>query len=182
MTALRLKVAAQVLAVALVAALLALLGWKVTHQQGRNLVSDVSNDRKPAAPEFTLSRLDRDGELALESLRGKVVLVNFWATWCDPCKNEIPRLQAAWNRYEKRGVVFVGVDVNDFRGHARDLIRRYGVTYPNVFDGAGRALAKYGGLPLPKTFLIDRRGRVVDYHVGEMTEADIKRVLGAVRA
>jgi cytochrome c biogenesis protein CcmG, thiol:disulfide interchange protein DsbE len=181
--ALRLKLAAQVLALLLVAGLLVLLGWKVSHQESGKLLSDVSKGSKPEAPSFRLSRLDTSGHLELASLRDKVVLINFWATWCDPCKRELPRLQRAWQQYRGRDVVFVGVDAQDFDDGARKAIRKYGMTYPVVYDGSGKVLGRYGGLPLPKTFVIDRRGRIVDYHYGELSDGDIERLLkGALRA
>jgi cytochrome c biogenesis protein CcmG, thiol:disulfide interchange protein DsbE len=178
----RLKLAAQVAALLLVAALLGLLGWKVTHQESGKLLSSVSKGSKPTAPSFKLSRLDRSGHLELTSLHDKVVLINFWATWCDPCKRELPRLQRAWQRYRSRDVVFVGVDAQDFDDGARRAIRKYGMTYPVVYDGAGKVLARYGGLPLPKTFVLDRRGRIVDFHLGELDDPDIRRLLdGALK-
>ena len=178
----RLKLAAQVSALILVAGLLALLGWKVTHQEGGKLLSNVSQGKNPAAPSFRLSRLDRSGHLELASLRNKVVLINFWATWCDPCKRELPRLQRAWQRYRGRDVVFVGVDAQDFDSGARKAIRKYGMTYPVVYDGSGKVLSRYGGLPLPKTFVVDRRGRIVNYHLGELDDPDIQRLVdGALK-
>ena len=174
----RLKLAAQALALVLVAGLLGLLGWKLAHQEGGDLLDDVSKNRRPPAPAFELPRLDTGRELGLASLRGKVVLVNFWATWCDPCRKEIPRLQEAWTRYRGGDVVFIGVDTQDFRGDARRALRKYGVTYPNVYDGTGRVLKRYGGLPLPRTFVLDRRGRIVSYYFGELGEDDITRVVG----
>jgi cytochrome c biogenesis protein CcmG, thiol:disulfide interchange protein DsbE len=175
--ALRLKLAAQVLALLLVAGLLVLLGWKVRHQESGKLVSNVADGKKPEAPSFRLSRLDSGGHLELASLRDKVVLINFWATWCDPCKRELPRLQRAWRQYRGRDVVFVGVDSQDFDSNARKAIRRYGMTYPVVYDGSGKVLGRYGGLPLPRTFIVDRRGRIVSYHFGELTDPDIRRLL-----
>jgi cytochrome c biogenesis protein CcmG, thiol:disulfide interchange protein DsbE len=181
--ALRLKLAAQVLALLLVAGLLVLLGWKVRHQESGKLVSNVADGKKPDAPSFRLSRLDSGGHLELASLRDKVVLINFWATWCDPCKRELPRLQRAWRQYRGRDVVFVGVDSQDFDSNARKAIRRYGMTYPVVYDGSGKVLGRYGGLPLPRTFIVDRRGRIVSYHFGELTDPDIRRLLdGALKA
>lgn len=174
----RVKLAGQALALLLVAGLLVLLGWKLTHQEGGELLDDLANDRRPPAPVFTLPRLDARGELALTSLRGNVVLVNFWATWCDPCRREMPRLQKAWRRYRDQDVVFVGIDAQDFRGYARRALRRYGVTYPNAYDRKGSVLARYGGLPLPRTFVLDRRGRIVAYHFGELRDEDIARVVG----
>jgi cytochrome c biogenesis protein CcmG/thiol:disulfide interchange protein DsbE len=179
--ALRLKLAAQMLALLLVAGLLVLLGWKVSHQESGKLLSNVSKGSKPDAPSFRLSRLDRSGHLDLATLRNKVVLINFWATWCDPCKRELPRLQRAWQRYRGRDVVFVGVDSQDFDSGARKAIRKYGMTYPIVYDGSGKVLARYGGLPLPRTFVLDGRGRIVNYHLGELTDPDIERLLERAR-
>src|SRR5215510_13791268 len=105
----RLKLVLQGLTVAVVLGLLALLVWKVTHEEDAAKVGD-------AAPAFDLSRLDAPGKLALASYRGKVVVLNFWASWCAPCKQEAPRLEAAWNRYRQQGVVVVGVDAQDFSG------------------------------------------------------------------
>jgi cytochrome c biogenesis protein CcmG/thiol:disulfide interchange protein DsbE len=179
----RLKLAAQVLAVGLVAALFGLLGWKVTHQgSGAELVNKASAGKKPAAPDFRLARLDGDGHVDLKSLRGKVVLVNFWASWCDPCKREMPRLEQAYRQYRARGVEFVGVDAQDFESSAKREMRRVGTSYPVGYDGAGKVLGSFGGLPLPKTFVIDRRGRIAKVYFGQLESADIDRLLnGALK-
>ncbi|HEU5213626.1 MAG TPA: TlpA disulfide reductase family protein [Gaiellaceae bacterium] len=179
----RLKLAAQVLAVALVAGLFGLLGWKVTHQGGgAELVKKASEGKKPVAPDFRLARLDGGGHLDLKSFRNKVVLVNFWASWCDPCKREMPRLEQAYRRYRDRGVVFLGVDAQDFDSSAKREVLKVGTSYPVVYDGAGKVLGRYGGLPLPRTFVIDRRGRLVDFQLGELEQADINRLVdGALR-
>jgi cytochrome c biogenesis protein CcmG/thiol:disulfide interchange protein DsbE len=179
----RLKLAAQVLAVALVAGLFGLLGWKVTHQGGgAELVRKASEGKKPVAPDFRLARLDGAGDLDLKSFRNKVVLVNFWASWCDPCRREMPRLEQAYRQYRDRGVVFLGVDAQDFDSSAKREVRKVGTSYPVGYDGAGKVLGRYGGLPLPRTFVIDRRGRLVDFHLGELERADINRLLdGALK-
>jgi cytochrome c biogenesis protein CcmG, thiol:disulfide interchange protein DsbE len=163
----RLKLGAQVLAVALVAGLLALLIWKVA--QGSHKEAATGK----AAPDFTLSRLDRPGELRLSSLRGKAVVLNFWASWCDPCEKEAPALQAAAKRWGKQ-VVVLGVDVNDFRGDARGFMRKYGLTYPVVHDNKNVTSPKYGLTGLPETFFIDRRGRVVRHIPGEVRAAELR--------
>ena len=123
MTAARLKLGAQALAVGLVALLLALLVWKLAKGNGKEAALGKS------APNFTLSRIDKTGSLQLASLRGKVVVLNFWASWCYPCKQEAPALAAASKRWPGR-VVVLGVDVNDFAGDARKFARKYGLQLP----------------------------------------------------
>ena len=164
---LRWKHGLQALTVAVVLGLLALLIWKVVHQdKGVTL----GGGRTPPAPQFALSRLDAPGKLKLASLRGKVVVLNFWASWCAPCKSEAPRLEAAWQRYRDRGVVVVGVDGQDFSGDARRFMRKHGITYPNVHDGPGDIGTKYGVTGFPETYFVDRRGRLVgDRVVGEVS-------------
>lgn len=167
----RLKLAGQGAALGLVAALLGLLVWKVaTQDDPGGAAAAFQRGERTMAPAFTLERLDGDGRLSLESLRGKVVVLNFWAAWCEPCKREVPLFQDAFERYRDEGVTFLGVDTNDFSGNAKRFIERYDVTYPNVRDGSGRVLTRYGGLPLPRTFVIDRAGFVNGYIFGEVRE------------
>jgi cytochrome c biogenesis protein CcmG, thiol:disulfide interchange protein DsbE len=155
----RLRLAAQVAAVGVVAALLGLLAWKVA-QGDSEVTAELRRGGTPTAPAFTLERLDGKGDLAIESLRGKAVVLNFWASWCGPCKDETPLLQEAWGRWKDRGVVFVGIDVKDFRGDARDFLARYGVTYPNVYDGKGSTVGRYGVTGFPETYFVDGKGKV----------------------
>jgi cytochrome c biogenesis protein CcmG, thiol:disulfide interchange protein DsbE len=163
----RLKLGGQALAVALVLGLLALLIWKVA--QGSQNEAKLG---KPA-PDFTLSRLDRPGSLQLSSLRGKVVVLNFWASWCYPCKREAPALQAASKRWGKQ-VVVLGVDINDPGGDARGFMRKHGLTYPVVHDNKNVTSPKYGLSLLPETYFIDRRGRIVRHVAGEVQAADLR--------
>jgi cytochrome c biogenesis protein CcmG, thiol:disulfide interchange protein DsbE len=174
----RLKLVGQGAAVGLVVALLGLLVWKVAHQDapGGAAAAFERGERK-AAPGFTLERLDGRGRVSLVSLRGKVVVLNFWASWCGPCKKEAPLFQDAFERYRGRGVAVVGVDTNDYSGSAKRFLERYGVTYLNVRDRSGRVLAKYGGLPIPRTFLIDRSGRVNGYIFGEIRAEGLDRAI-----
>jgi cytochrome c biogenesis protein CcmG/thiol:disulfide interchange protein DsbE len=159
-----LRLAAQSLALAGVAGLLALLVWDVTHSND-GVAGKVEAGTLVRAPDFTLPRLDRAGTLRFSSLRGHAVVVNFWASWCGPCKEEAGLLQRASERWRSRGVVFLGIDGEDFPSRARSFIRRRGVTYPNVRDGDGSMIRAYGLSGYPETFFVDRRGRVV-YHVG----------------
>ena len=172
----RLKLGAQALAVALVAGLLALLIWKVA--QGSQNKAKLG---KPA-PDFTLGRLDRPGSLQLSSLRGKVVVLNFWASWCQPCKLEAPDLAASAKKWSGR-VVVLGVDVNDPSGDARGFMRKYGITYPIVHDNKNVTSPKYGLTGLPETFFLDRRGRIVSHVISGIKAADLQRgVEEALRA
>jgi cytochrome c biogenesis protein CcmG/thiol:disulfide interchange protein DsbE len=155
----RIRLAAQGAAVAVVVALLGLLVWKVTRGESE-VTSELSRGGTPTAPAFTLEQLDGGGPLTLASLRGKAIVLNFWASWCGPCKDETPLLQAGWKRWRNRDVVFVGVDVKDFRGDARSFLARYDVTYPNVYDGKGSTVGRYGVTGFPETYFIDSRGKV----------------------
>jgi cytochrome c biogenesis protein CcmG/thiol:disulfide interchange protein DsbE len=155
------RLTAQALAVALVAGLLALLVWRVAHDDHNAVAQALAAGRQPAAPSFDLERLDGNGRLDLGSLLGKKpVVLDFWASWCVPCIGEAKRLTAAHARYGDR-VAIVGVDTKDFAPDARRWRRKHGVTYPSVHDGDGKVLAKWGGLPIPRIFFIDRRGKVV---------------------
>jgi cytochrome c biogenesis protein CcmG/thiol:disulfide interchange protein DsbE len=172
----RLKLAGQIGAVGLVVALLGLLVWKVVDDDRADVAGSFTKGRATEPVDFELTRLNGEGSLKLSSLRGKVIVVNFWAAWCDPCKSEAPRFQSAYERYRGR-VEFVGVDTADFSGDAREFIERYGVTYPNVRDPGTQVLEDYGGLPLPRTFVIDRSWRVSGYIYGEARAEELQSVI-----
>lgn len=157
----RAKLVGQGLALLAVAALLALLVWRVVMDDRSDVPGDVAAGKAPPAPGFALPRLDEDGTLSLASLRGKAVVVNFWASWCAPCKEEAPLLERAWQRYRENGLVVVGVDARDFRGDALAFARKNGLTYPIVHDGPGETATDYGVDAFPETFVIDRKGRVL---------------------
>lgn len=152
----RLRLGAQGAAVLAVAALLALLVWKLTHQP---------HVARGKAPNFQLQRIDAEGKLSLAGFRGKAVVLNFWASWCVPCKEEAPRLEAASRKWGRRGVVVIGIDSQDFTGDARRFARRYGLSYPLVHDGPGEIRDLYGVSGFPETFFVDRGGRIVGDHI-----------------
>jgi cytochrome c biogenesis protein CcmG/thiol:disulfide interchange protein DsbE len=166
----------QSLAATLVVGLLALLGLRLASaSQSRALAADVAAGKAPAAPGFTLRRLDRTGTVSLSSLRGRVVVLNFWASWCGPCKHEAPLLEAASRRYRRDGVVVVGIDSQDFASDARSFTRRFRLDYANLHDGPGEVSARYGVQGFPETWFVDRRGRLVaDHVVGPLTAARLR--------
>jgi cytochrome c biogenesis protein CcmG/thiol:disulfide interchange protein DsbE len=171
----------QGLAVGLVVLLFALLVWKLVSDEGGDLARRAERGERPQAPAFTLERLDEDGTLSLSSLQGKAVAVNFWASWCIPCKEEAPTLERAWTENRAKGLVVLGVDAKDFREDARRFMRRYELTYPVVFDGPGKTLGRYGVTGFPETFVLDRRGRVVEAFVGAIaSEGERDRLRDAI--
>jgi cytochrome c biogenesis protein CcmG/thiol:disulfide interchange protein DsbE len=137
----------------------------------------VQEGKTPAAPLFTLPRLEGEGKVALSSFGEKVVVLNFWASWCVPCKREASRFEEIWQRHRQDGLVVLGVDTLDFDGDGRRFLRKYGLTYPNVHDGRGVVLGDYGGVPLPKTFFI-KGGRIVGYIFGEAREEELADAVG----
>jgi cytochrome c biogenesis protein CcmG/thiol:disulfide interchange protein DsbE len=112
------------------------------------------------APDFELPLLDGGGSLRLSDLRGDIVVLNFWASWCSPCRLEAPDLQSAWEDYRGRGVRFVGVDELDDRFAAKGFVREFAITYPSVFDPSGSLADDYGFIGLPATYVIDREGQI----------------------
>jgi cytochrome c biogenesis protein CcmG/thiol:disulfide interchange protein DsbE len=157
----RAKVVAQGLALAGVVALLGLLVWKIAFEDTGGVAAQLDRGETPVAPLFVLERLDREGTLSLAELRGKAVVLNFWASWCIPCKDEAPLLEEAWQRHRDRGLVVVGVDAQDFKGDARSFMKRFGLSYPVVYDGKGSTLGRYGITGFPETFFVDREGNLV---------------------
>lgn len=151
--------AGQVAAVAVVVSLMGLLVWKAAQGESE-VTAELKRGGTPTAPIFSLERLDGGGELSLSAFRGKTVVLNFWASYCGPCRDETPLLQKSWQRWRSKDVMFVGVDLWDFRGDALAFMRRYGVTYPNVHDGKGSTIGRYGVTGYPETYLIDGSGRV----------------------
>jgi cytochrome c biogenesis protein CcmG, thiol:disulfide interchange protein DsbE len=126
-------------------------------------------------PEFTLERLDGKGTISSDDLRGKPVILNFWASWCEPCKEELPLFQQAWEDYADRGVTVLGVNLRDARANAKAFVGKHDVTYPVVVDDdetLARAL-DVGGLP--ETFFI-----APDWSFQAVGEGSGTVVLGAV--
>lgn len=136
-----------------VVAFLALLAFAVRQRGAPPLASGV-------APDFELTTFDGD-KIVLSQLRGKAVVVNFWASWCIPCRDEAPALQRAWETYRDRGLVIIGVDYVDTDAEARKFIAEFKQTYPNGPDLGTRISQAYRISGVPETYFIDREGRLL---------------------
>jgi cytochrome c biogenesis protein CcmG/thiol:disulfide interchange protein DsbE len=134
---------------------------------------------RPAAA-FSVTTFSGD-PVSLQGLRGKVVMLNFWASWCVPaCYEEAPGLERAWREYKDKGVVVVGVDIQDKEEAARKFMAEFGYSFPNAPDPGGRVAIDYGVYGVPETFFIDRKGRVRFKRVGSLTEELARQHLDAL--
>ena len=125
------------------------------------------------APRFTLPDLsDPSATLSLAQLRGRPVLVNFWASWCVPCRKEAPLLEVTYRRVGGR-VAFLGVDTNDTRAAALSFLRQTGVTYPSVYDPHATAATAYGLFGLPTTVFVSPEGRILERNVGALSSGSL---------
>jgi cytochrome c biogenesis protein CcmG/thiol:disulfide interchange protein DsbE len=150
----RVKVAGQLGAVALVLALLGLLAWKLLAEE-----EPLAKVGGPV-PALDLPTLDGSGRVQVDATGGRPVVVNFWASWCGPCRDEAPILEAAWRKYRDR-VDFVGVDIRDFTRDAQQFVDRYGLTFPMAYDGPAKTWGEWGIQALPETFVVDGSGTIV---------------------
>jgi cytochrome c biogenesis protein CcmG, thiol:disulfide interchange protein DsbE len=133
---------------------------------------DSTDDVRPV--DFELPLLNNAESLSSADLRGQVVVLNFWATWCEPCRREMPMFERVWRDYRDRGVTIVGVDVRDSESDARSFIEELNISYPIVRDEDEILVARLRVDPLPQTFFIDDEGRVAgDQVLGELTEAEL---------
>jgi cytochrome c biogenesis protein CcmG/thiol:disulfide interchange protein DsbE len=158
------------------AALVGLLAYGVLSTGDDSGIDEaIADGERPDAPGLTLPRLGAPGRASLEDYRGKVVVLNFWASWCEPCRDEAPMLERWHKRMAPRGGTVLGVDALDAADDARQFIRRYVVTYPNIRDVSGENLRPFGIAAYPETFVIDRRGRIAALVRGPVTEEFLNR-------
>jgi cytochrome c biogenesis protein CcmG/thiol:disulfide interchange protein DsbE len=112
------------------------------------------------APASAMPRLEGGGEGSLAEYRGRWVLVNFWASWCVPCKQEAPALERFQHQHGGPDFTVLGIDSRDLSGDGRDFVKRYGLSYPQLRDGNGEAAHEFGTTGVPENFLVDPRGKI----------------------
>ena len=132
-----------------------------------------------AAPAFTLSDLDGN-RVSLADLRGRPVVVNFWASWCGHCKEEFPLLASAADAHRDAGLAVVGIVFRDGAGPARDFMARFGATWPAAIDPDETVASRFGIIWPPDTFFIDRNGVVTSRQIGQLSSADLDRGLAGI--
>ena len=154
-----------------VVALVALLAYGLASNEPDRTVDDaVAAGQREPAPHIELPKLGSAGTASLADYKGKVVVLNYWASWCPPCRDESPLLERWHRRLTRSNATVLGVDVQDVSGDARAFATKYGLTYPMLRDGPGDTRDELGILGLPETFVIDRRGRIAAVQRGAVDD------------
>lgn len=183
----------------LTGAFIALLIYGLNSQgsdQGIN--SRLSEGRSAAVPELDLPLLQHgrlgprlgsqlapalaDRRLTAAELRGQPVVLNFWASWCPPCRNEAPLLRRAWQRGRPQGVLVLGLDMQDVADDGRGFLREFRLDYPVVRDGTNNVAQKWGVTGLPETFFLSANGRVVGHVIGAISAGQLRDGIAAARS
>ena len=160
---------ALVIAALVIVGFLGLLLWGMLNKQPITGLSGITMVNR-AAPDFILTTF-KGTTISLQDLRGKPVVINFWASWCPPCRIEAPLIERTWRAYKDRGLIFLGVNIQDRKQDALNYIREFAITYPNGPDPTGEISIDYGVSGLPVTFFVSRDGEVVRRWVGAIEKS-----------
>ena len=177
-------------------AFVALLAYGLTTKATNSTIDDaLSRGESVAAPGFTLSALAEgrdagdawakaasDGDVSLSELRGTPLVLNFWASWCDPCRAEAKVLEKAWKQQSGGDVLFLGLDAQDAREDARDFISQFGLTFPHVRDPGNDTQRAWGVTGLPETYFIAADGSVVGHVIGTVDDGQLRDGIAAARS
>jgi cytochrome c biogenesis protein CcmG, thiol:disulfide interchange protein DsbE len=189
----------QLLTLGVVAAFLGLLAYGVISKAPNRAIDDsLAKEHAPPAPEVKLPVLARgelgprldsrlapalaDGQVTLAELRGTPVVLNFWASWCIPCRVEAPILETAWEQQRPRGLLILGLNMQDLSTDANNFISRYHNTYLNIRDEGGDTAHRWGVTGIPETFFISAAGRVVDHVIGAVSSDQLSAGIAAARS
>jgi cytochrome c biogenesis protein CcmG/thiol:disulfide interchange protein DsbE len=156
----RLSGVGRLAAVAIILALLGLMAWGLKEAATGPLESGM-------APDFTLNTFEGE-TIRLSDLRGQVVVINIWASWCTTCREEAAYLESTWRKYRDRGVMFLGVDYVDTEPDALAYIAEFNITYPNGPDLGSRISQAYHMRGVPETYFVDKRGRLRGNYIGPL--------------
>ena len=159
-----------------VSALLGLLAYGVSSKEpDRGIEAAIARGERPSAPALDLPHLGGGGRSRLADYRGRVVVLNYWASWCDPCRAESPLLERWHRRIRSRGGTVLGVDVLDATSDAQRFVEKYGLTYPMLRDGSGATQKEFGVVAYPETVVIDGDGRIRAIERGPVDDAFFER-------
>jgi peroxiredoxin len=166
-----------------------LAGWATSGNRSATEVDGNPNavlyaaGHRPLAPDFTATTLS-GARLSFSSYRGRVVVINFWGSWCVPCREEAPALAVAAQQFSPAGVAFLGVDVRDTTASAEAFARSFGIPYPSVSDSGSQITLDFTAVvPIagtPTTLVIDRTGHIAGAVFGQATYAELNTILGQV--
>ncbi|MBF6611675.1 MAG: TlpA family protein disulfide reductase [Chloroflexi bacterium] len=177
-----------VLGLAAAVGLLALLGWGMVRPDtgsaspGVNSQGVIARAQQRPAPELRLRLFDgKDTPWTLSEQRGKMVVINFWASWCNPCRTEAPVLAQAARDYKARNIILVGVNVWDDKTAAEAFLNEFGIAYPNGQD-TGAAAVDYGVTGIPETFVVDAQGMITMHWIGPITRDQLDVLVAEPKA
>jgi cytochrome c biogenesis protein CcmG, thiol:disulfide interchange protein DsbE len=161
-----------------VGALIGLLVYGVNASgPGHTLDDAIARGERPAAPAVVLPRLEGGAPASLAGYRGRVVVLNYWASWCTPCRRESPLLERWHRRMSSRGGTVLGVDSLDVTADARAFVRKFGLTYPMLRDRDGETQKRFGVTGYPETLIVDRDGRIAALQRGPVDAAFLRRAV-----
>jgi cytochrome c biogenesis protein CcmG/thiol:disulfide interchange protein DsbE len=154
------------------AALVGLLAYGLVAKGADTTLDEaVANGKRPAAPVAALPWLHTDGQGSLADYKGKVVVLNVWASWCDPCREEVPLLQKTHEKIERQGGLVLGIDTQDASSKALAFLKEHDATFPSLRDRDRSYGREFGVTGYPETFIIDRSGRIAAMRRFPVTQA-----------